>query len=188
MADTLLQAKKTELKTMLARANTLRAEFEQKHAKNEQFDATELNNLIDSGTALREEITKIEALDQLGEFVDGKSAEREESARRRSESQAKSKSWGQIFTGSDEYKGRDVEGKTKPVNVKANPMLGSVDAQGGYLVFSQRETQVRDQAPLPDRTLLQILNTSPTTSDAIEYIILNSFTNNAAPVAEYTAG
>jgi HK97 family phage major capsid protein len=188
--STILASKKTELKTLVAQAQTKRAELEAKHAKGEQFDSTELNTMIDRGTALRAEVKRLEDLDQLGAIVDSQEADQQGAldAARRAAGSAKHRTWGGAFVASEAYKGRDAKGHTQPVNVKALEQVGSVDAQGGYLVVPQRLSEVYDRAPQRARTLLDVLNVSPTTSDSIEYVILNSFTNNAAPKKEYNAG
>lgn len=188
--STLLQAKKTELKALVQSATAMRAELEGKHSRGEQFDSTELNNMIDRGEALRAEVKKLGTLDELGRIADSQEADAEASlaAARRGAADAKHRTWGSAFVGSEQYKGRDAKGHSAPVNVKALEQVGSVDAQGGYLVVPQRLAEVHDRAPQRQRTILDVLNVSPTTSDSIEYVILNTFTNNAGVVKEYNAG
>ena len=189
--STILNAKKTELKTLAQKAKDLRAALEAKHAAGEQYDAAELNNMVDQGIALKAEVKRLIEIDQLDVITDNQQADAEAAlaaARRSGGRGAKAGSWGAAFIGSDAYKNRDAKGHSQPVNVKALEQVGSVDAQGGYLVVPQRLAEVYDRAPQRARVLLDVLNVSPTTSDSIEYVILNSFTNNAAPKKEYNAG
>lgn len=181
-----LVKEKTELTRMVNEAKTLYATLEGVEvAKRSADDVTKLNNLLDAGEAKRAEIARYERLMGLKGSV-----EPEESLSVPLDTQRPApavKSWGRALIASDQYK---AELKTQnprnvdPVAVKA--LYESTSARGGALVFSERRTEITDNARYRDRTLLDALNISGTDSNVIDYVALTAFSNNAAEVTEWT--
>jgi HK97 family phage major capsid protein len=102
------------------------------------------------------------------------------------------KSAGELFTGSDAYKNALQSNPSAPqtglVDVKGffpsgRKELTSGAASGGELVIADRMPGVVFD-PMQRMTIRNLLNTRPTSSNAIEYVEMSGFTNNAAPRAE----
>jgi HK97 family phage major capsid protein len=97
------------------------------------------------------------------------------------------KSWGQLVLESKEYQAADKHAsdpRMPRVNVKA--VYGSTDSQGGVFVVTQRLSELIDIPQRPP-SILDLITTINTTSDAVEYVEQTSRTNNAATVAERTS-
>lgn len=98
------------------------------------------------------------------------------------------KSWGHTLITSEGFKYAAKHGfkspqSIEPIEVKA--IHGSTEASGGAAVFSERRTEITDQAKLAPTTLLDIMNVSPTSSSSIDFVVTTGYTNNAAPVKEW---
>jgi HK97 family phage major capsid protein len=102
------------------------------------------------------------------------------------------KTAGELFTGSDAYKAALQSNPSAPqtglVDVKGffpsgRKELTSGANSGGELVIADRMPGIVTD-PMQRMTIRNLLNTRPTTSNAIEYVEMTGFTNNAAPRAE----
>ncbi len=111
---------------------------------------------------------------------------------------------GMQFIGSDEYQRRLKGGAFDSPNyinefgvavsadaplltlaeMSRKALVYSATGSGGAMIVSDRQAGLVDLAPTRERTLLDIVARTTTTSDTIEYVKLVTFTNNAAPVAE----
>jgi HK97 family phage major capsid protein len=114
-----------------------------------------------------------------------------------------SKSLGDFFTNHEEYKRIRQSGVldsphslvsfTIPLGQKAalldrarfqrKALVYSATGVGGPLIVNDRQAGVIG-TEIRERTLLDVVARTTTTSDTIEYVKINSFTNNAASVAE----
>ena len=179
-----IKSLRTELQTLTNQAKTMYADLDAKGDKATADERTNLNNLIDQGQAKRADLERLEALDANDAYANRPAAKAQAVANGR----RARKSWGQIVAESPEFKGASATSATPRmdrVNVKA--VYGSADGGGGALIQAQHISEVVD---LPQRppSVLEYLNQSSTNSDAVEYAVIASRTNNAAPVAEFTAG
>lgn len=181
-----IKALRTEVQRLTNDAKTMYADLESKGDKVSADERTMLNNMIDDGQAKRQELDRLEALDANDQYVN------EPSARPKAQAhggQPQRKTWGQIVTESAEFKAAD-RGSTasRPsmdrVNVKA--VYGSTDAAGGALLQNVRVDNVAPAQRPP--AILDLINVTTTTGDAVEYAELTTRTNNAAAVAEFTNG
>lgn len=98
------------------------------------------------------------------------------------------KSWGDLFVGSDEFKSASAKGYSRTGEVSVQKDLSSLAASAGRLVRPDRrpDVAVTPQRPFFVRSLLKSI---PTTSNAVEVMRQNVFTNNAdmQGVAQATA-
>lgn len=100
------------------------------------------------------------------------------------------KSFGEQVISSDQFKNADrVTGKMAPVMAPSllKAIYNTTDAQGGYTVRADREPEILDIARQRPPSVLDLINIGQTTVDAVEYVIMDSRTNNAAPVLEWDA-
>lgn len=149
-------------------------------------DRVKLNNQIEAGIAEEKEINRLKWLYEGEDEAEAKSAEPR--ARERVNGRADSKSWGQKFVESKEFKDavRRDDMRSDRVNVKA--LGGSSDTTGGALIQNERLSDVVDQVPLRPASILEMINHSETSSDVVEVPMLVSKTNGAATIAEYSGG
>lgn len=177
---------RTEVQKLVNDAKTMYADLESKGDKATADERTNLNNLIDQGQAKRQELERLENLDAADQYLNQPAAQPKA---RSGAGQPSRKTWGQIVTESQEFKNAD-RGSTasKPhmdrVNVKA--VYGSSDAAGGALLQNVRVEDITPNQRPP--AILDLINVTQTTGDAVEYAELTTRTNNAAPVAEFTSG
>lgn len=180
---------RTDISTMATQAKNLYTELEGKGDAATADDRTKLNNLIDQGTEKRKELTQLEALEGLSEVNEPRDeAKHKPDARGRGR-----KSWGQTVVSSEQFKaaqGRPSEGKMSPVQVPGNikALYGGTSASGGALVDPDLLPEILDIVRQRPFTVIDLVNQSETQSDAVEYVEMDSRTNAAAPVAEYTSG
>lgn len=185
-----LTARETELVTLVNQAKTLYADLEAKGDKVTGEERTKLYALIEDGEKKRAELDQLKKLAGLDDYAsapeDRKTPERD--TPRIPES---AKSWGQRTIESEEFKHNDGK-NLKPVQVggiKAlKALYGSATTTGGNLTVNDRQTEIFDIARQRPKSVIDLLNQSQTASDAVEYILMDSRTNNAAVVPEYTGG
>jgi len=181
--DDQIKSLRTEVQTLHNQAKGLYADLEAKGDKATADERISLNSIIDSGTSKREALKRLESLqateDQLAAVPERK---------QRTHTPERTKSWGQMVRESDEFKQASKSPNSERmdrVNVKA--IYGSTDGSGGALIQSQRLPDVVD-LPFRPASVLDMINQSTTNGDAVEYAVLASRTNSAAPVAEFTGG
>jgi len=102
------------------------------------------------------------------------------------------KTAGELFTGSDAYKNALAANPSAPatglVDVKGffpsgrKELTSGANSGGELLVVERMPGVVFD--PMQRMTIRNLLNTRPTTANAIEYVEMTGFTNSAAPRAE----
>jgi HK97 family phage major capsid protein len=182
-----LQALKTEVATLTNQAKALHAELAQQGDKATAEDKARLGAMIDAGMAKRDELKKLEDLAGLDEYVN-----EPETAKAQERTSAAWKRWGDMVTTSEQFKQR---GHSQGVTVKvgALPQLrkavyAGTDASGGVAVNPDYRPEIIDIARQRPRSVIDLVNQSQTTSDAVEYVRMTSRTNNAAIVSEFTAG
>ena len=184
-----LKTRETELATLVNQAKTLYADLEAKGDKATQEDRDKLTKLVEDGKAKRAELDNLKALNSLDE---GQQPAAEPKAAERPEGRV-SKSWGQHVIGSEQFKQNDGR-ELMPVKVKGFlPMMGKAviagtDASGGYAIMADRQPEILDIARQRPRSVVDLVNQSTTNSDLVEYVIMDTRTNNAAVVAEYSGG
>lgn len=178
---------RTDLQTLTSKANEKYADLEKKGAEATGEERTELANLIAEGERKRAELDMLVKLDANDKFANEPITQKAQEGRA-GRAPERRKSWGEIVVDSTEYKGANKTSSTPKmdrVNVKA--IYGSLDSAGGALVRPDRLDEVID-IPFRPITLLDMIQQRETTSDAVEYPLVASRTNNAAPVAERTSG
>lgn len=182
-----LTAKETEVVTLVNQAKTLYAELEAAGDKAKGEDRTRLFALIADGEEKRAELDKLKSLQELSDYA---SNPQEAKAQDREQPQ-RAKSWGQMVIASEQFKHNDGK-NLKSVQVgeiKAlKALYGGSAATGGNLTENDRQAEILDIARQRPRSVIDLINQSQTTSDAVEYVLMDSRTNNAAVVPEYTGG
>lgn len=179
-----IKALRTELQTFTANAKTMYADLEAKGDNVTADERANLNNLIDQGQQKRAELDRLEALAANDTYLNAPVAQ----PKAHRGGPAARKTWGQIVTESAQFKSAE-KGSTAAsprmdrVNVKA--VYGSSDGGGGALIQAQHLAEVID-IPQRPASILDFINQSSTNSDAVEYAVLASRSNNAAPTAEFT--
>lgn len=165
-----LEAIKTHLDTV---KSEIKSAVEKRDAEIKQHgEATE---------ATRKALTAAtERLDTIkGDFdrMDARIIEMEKAAQRQFAGQQESKSLGQQFVESQEYKSAGSRGTNA---VRVNKAISGLAASGGALVNPQRRADVVVNA---QRTafIRDLLTSIPTSSNAVEVMRENVFTNSAAP-------
>lgn len=181
----------TELATMTNQAQTLYAELEKQGEKASADDRTKLANLLTEGKAKRAEIIQLQDLDGLSDFVSDPQ-DGGQKAKDRMPSNAY-KTWGNLVTQSERYKQRKdkndgvtVSGLDLPLGRKA--VYSGTTTTGGVLTDNDYRPEIIDIARQRERSVIDLVNQSQTTVDAVEYVRMTSRTNNAAVVSEFTAG
>lgn len=176
---------RSEVQQMVNQAKTMYAELETKGDKATEAERTTLNNLIDAGQVKRAELVRLEQLEEADQHLNQPAAQ----PKARTQAQpARRKSWGRIVVESPEFKNAPAT-SSQPhmdrVNVKA--VYGSADGGGGALIQAEHIYELMD---IPERppSILEFINQSTTNSDAVEYPVLASRTNNAAPTPEFSSG
>lgn len=149
-------------------------------------DQEKLDTMIADGKQMRSSLDQLLFLDDQEQFLNAPAAPLK-SAVTPLQLIPERKSWGQLVLDSPEFKRADKTGSTPRmdrVNVKA--LYGSLDAGGGALIQAQHIPDLMD-IPQRPQSILNYITTVNTASDAIEYAVMASRTNNAAFVAERSA-
>lgn len=193
--DEQIRALRTEVQTLSTQAKTLFSEVEAAGDKATADDRTKLNNLIDLGKAKADELRRLQSLQETDQLVN-QPAGQGKATLTSIAGQRPRKSWGQRVVTSEQFKeasqgaARSISLGKMPrmekVNVKA-PLYEGTEATGGALIQEMREDQIID-LPFRPRSVLDLINASTTDSNAVEYVVIDTRTNNAAEVAEYTGG
>lgn len=188
-----LKTKRTEVQTLANQAKTLYADLEAQGDKATADDRQKLANMIEAGKARRIELEQLETLHETDQKGNGDMPEPHAVERGQGSVERGWKSWGQTVIGSDQYKHakpRWTEGKLDrtPVMGGIKALYGSTGATGGNVV--QNDVQAGVVQLLPQRPLrvVDLVNVVQTSSDTIEYATMDTRTNNAAVVPEYTGG
>lgn len=192
---------RTQVADLVTQAKSLYAEIEGLGDKATADQRTKLDNLIADGKKKRGELESAEKDEARGQDIKGLDEWANESAGRKSQDPApgdnaagrQRKSWGQLVIESAEFKsnnGREMEGVEVPDMgiIPRKALYGSSDPAGGYLVVPDRSEELLDIARQRPVTILDLVDSQRTSSDSIEYLELNSRTNNAAVVPEYQNG
>lgn len=183
--------KKTKLAKMIADAKALHAEMEADEAKRTPENREKLDKMIADGVTFRKEIEADQELKGLDEYANTPATERKSG----NGLALQRKTFGQLVIESDQFKNADREtGKMKNVGVGnlitrifRKGLYNAADAQGGYAVRPDRETEILDIARQRPFTIMDLINIGQTSVDAVEYILLATRTNNAAVVPEWDA-
>ncbi len=186
-----VKTKRTEVQTLVNQAKTLYADLEAQGDKATADDRQKLNNLIDAGATKRAELVKLEDLLAADEHVNGDPPASQ--AKERQQPEAKARGWGETVVHSEQFKAaaqRPTDGKLDRVKVPGGvkAVYGSLGTAGGVLVENDFRPEIIDIARQRPFSILDLVNVSPTNSDTVEYIEMDTRTNNAAVVPEFTAG
>lgn len=173
-----------------AQAKGLYAEMEADEAKRTADNREKWEKMLDDGKALKAELENVKRMEELDEFVNEPEREGKglEGIEDRGGRVAPVKSWGFGVTESEGYKAAQKAGFRSPKDIppaEVKAIYEGSEATGGALVFSQRRTEITDQAKTAPTTLLDIMNVSPTNSSSIDYVVVTGYTNNAAEVKEW---
>lgn len=199
-----LRVKETELATMVNNAKTLHAKIEADGEKASGEDRTQLNALIDDGKKKRAELAQLKALAELDEATSAEESTEQKSAEVARNggytSPALRKSWGQAVIESEQFKSlgstpANTQKELMPVVVgsfshmlQGKAIYSATDATGGFATLPDRQPDILDIARQRPQSVLDLVNMSTTNSDAVEYVIMDTRTNAAAIVSEYTGG
>lgn len=186
----------TEIQRMANEAKTLYAEMLSKSADGTKAyeghadDLAKFNNLVDAGQLKREELKRLEKLDAIdGEVNHAAPDEAKELA---PAGRTEIKSFGRQFAESDELKAALAIGGAQPivrVEMKdifegVNPNTAAVAAgAGGVLVMPDHRPAIY-MAPQRPLSILDVLPVVPVSSNAVDYIVEDIFTNASAFTAE----
>jgi HK97 family phage major capsid protein len=147
-------------------------------------DQATFDTMFEEGKQMRSSLDRLLFLDEQDRFLNQPAAPPRSAQPPTREPR---KSWGQLVLESKEYQAADKHAsdpRMPRVNVKA--VYGSTDNQGGVFVVTQRLSELIDIPQRPP-SILDLITTVNTTSDAVEYVEQTSRTNNAATVAERTS-
>jgi len=193
--DERIRVLRTELQTLTNQAKAAYADLETKGEKATADERTAFLKLTEDGKGKKAELEALLELDSADALVN-QPAGQAKVAGQAIASQKPRKSWGRRVVESDQFKTATAEAgrrmatnqkqRMEPVNVKA-PLYEGTEATGGALLDAQRETEIID-LPFRPRSILDLVNISRTDSNVVEYVKVDTRTNNAAPVAEYTGG
>lgn len=195
-----IKALRTEVQTMVNNAKTMYADLESKGDKATADERTNLDNLIDAGVEKRIELERLEELEKTETHVNTPAGPRAVRSGISQQAALRPLTWGQKVIQSEQFKrvyelarkGHSVKEmeavRVRNGDMEVRALYNDDDAQGGHLVREERLTEIFDIARQRPFTLLDVINVSETTSDAVEYIRLISRTNNAAVVPERDGG
>lgn len=189
-----VKQKRTEVQTLVNQAKTLYADLEAQGDKASADDRQKLNTLIADGEKKRAELVQLEQLLEADQHVNGTG---ERTGRVTPGQQAALdrawQSWGESVIRSEQYKQakqRVGDGKMDrtrvPGGIKA--LYGSVGTTGGVLVDNDFRPEIIDIARQRPLSVLDVINVQETQSDTVEYVVMDTRTNNAAVVPEFTGG
>jgi len=166
----------------------METEFEEKGSV-DPSDKENYDKMFEDGQKLKSEIQRLYEAEDLAKFADG---EREPKQQPFVPAQKNGfQKWGVTLVNSEEFKTAQKSGFRSPKDIPAievKALSESVGASGGVTVFSERQTEIRDQARLAPTTLLDIMNVAQTTSSSIDFVAVTGFTNSAAEVKEWDTG
>jgi HK97 family phage major capsid protein len=165
-----LEAIKTHLDTV---KSEIKSAVEKRDAEIKQHgEATEATR-----KALTAATERLDTIKGDMDRMDARVIEMEKAAQRQFAGQQESKSLGQQFVESQEYKSAGSRGTNA---VRVNKAISGLAASGGALVNPQRRADVVVNA---QRTafIRDLLTSIPTSSNAVEVMRENVFTNSAAP-------
>ena len=184
--------KKTAITKLANDAKTLYAEMESDESKRTPENREKLDKMITDGKSLRKDLDTAEDVKSLDEFANTPAAP-ERKTRESGFQPGSRKTYGQAVVGSEQFKNANhSEGKMKPVEVgdlitrlSTKGLYNTTDAQGGFAVRPDRETEILDIARQRPFTIMDLINVGQTSVDAVEYILFTTRTNNAAVVDEW---
>jgi HK97 family phage major capsid protein len=188
MAD--IKALQKKINDTSAEAKKLYGEMEADDAKRTPENREKLEKLIADGKAFRADLDLAKEVQELDDFANAPASEPKAAGDPSGSAPApQRKSFGRQVVESEEYKNnpRKAEGKMNPVLVPhlMKGLYNTTDAQGGYAVRADRETEILDIARQRPLTIMDLIMVGQTTVDAVEYVEMSSRTNNAAVVPEW---
>lgn len=174
-----------DLKAHYEKTSALYKEIDAKDAAQITADErTKLNNMIDAGDEMRVKLDQLTALESQRSLLEDPAEPVVKETRPRGR---EVKSWGQIVTGSTQYKDRPRSStasspRMESVNVKA--ITGDDTSGGGFIIPYRSPDPIA--IPVRDTTLLDLLNTVRVSVNTVDYVRQTLRQNNAAPVTEPT--
>jgi HK97 family phage major capsid protein len=190
MSTTLIAHKEKELKKLGVELKTVREKMESDFAEkgaSDTADVEKFDKIYADGQLLKGEIERLREGEKLVKYANGEEEEPKQQQFVPAQKQG-FQSWGVTLVNSESFKSAQKSGFRSPKDIEAievKALSESVAGSGGSTVFSQRQTEIRDQARLAPTTLLDIMNIAQTTSSSIDFVAVTGFTNSAAEVKEW---
>lgn len=184
-----LKEKRTALQSHIQATKSFHAELEKRYEAGEdvtQEESNKLEAMIEDGKKMRKGVEQLQFIEDADRYANEPA---HEPKAKRGASEQRRKSWGQMVTGSEQYKSLGSRAKAmSPVTVGGiKDIYGSTDAAGGAFVVEMRDPEYVSIAQQP-QSVLDLITISGTTSDAVEFVRQTTRTNNAAPKLEYNSG
>jgi HK97 family phage major capsid protein len=196
-----LKEKKSQLAKLSTDAKGLYAEMEKDETKRTPDNREKFDKYIEDGKSLRAEIDQLEVLEEFDRFTNQPNTENSKNHNPGGDAlpRGERKTMGALVVGSDQFKNANrSRGEmdnvavgsliTGMANAGKKGLYNTADAQGGFAVRADREAEIIDVARQRPFTILDLINVGQTSVDAVEYILFNSRTNNAAVVPEWDSG
>lgn len=172
-------------------AKALYAEMEADEAKRTPENREKLDKMIADGKSFRADLERAKDIEDLDAFSNAPSGEPKAAGEPQTSpagERVSRKSFGTQIIESEQFKSADRHaGKMSPVLVPhlMKGLYNSADAQGGYAVRADRETEILDIARQRPLSVLDLIMVGQTSVDAVEYVEMSTRTNNAAVVPEW---
>ena len=176
-----LKTRRTELATLTNQAKTLFIDIEAAGDKATAEDRTKFAALIEGGKAKRLDVDTLETLVNNDESANGGESKSRTGEQPERSPRGESKSWGDQVVDSPEFKNNNKR-TMEAVSVK-NLLTGVVGSAGAFNVMPMRLPDV-NALPQRPQSVLNHINMSQTSSNAVEYLEQGTRVNNAANIAE----
>lgn len=185
---------KTELAQLANQARTLYADLEAKGDKATADERQTLENLIQAGQTKRAALELAEKMEGLSAYTQAGEVQTTETAK--SDTPAVStKSWGQVVAESKQRQAAVAAGRpeamdrvTVPGSLKLGLYSTTAGINVGVLTPPMRTPEIIEIDRMRPFSVIDLVNTQPTSEGSIEYVQLTSRTDNTAVVPEFTAG
>lgn len=183
-----LVSKRTQVQKMVNDAKAMYAEIEAEGEKATVEKKTQLNKLIEDGQTKRAELDNLEKLAKLDTDLNQPATEPQAKEDPRP-GRSQHKSVGQHIIESKEFKAAtESDGMGRVVVPETKALYNFTQTVAtGILADNVYQPEIINLAQYRPPSVVDMVNVSPTTSAAVEYILMTSRTNNAAIVAEYAS-
>lgn len=184
----------TEIQKLTNDAKSLYEEMDRKSEKGakaydgQSDDLTKLNQMIADGEKKSGELANLQKLERLDDDFNQPDKKNQPPVLSPAGGQIQEKSLGQQFIESEQFKSA-VERRAKEVKgfeLERKDLNELTAGAGGALVWSDRQTMVKEKPTRP-LSILDVIPTLPTNSNAVDYVVETAYTEAAAAVAEKAA-
>lgn len=183
----------TEIQKLTSDAKTLYEDMDRKSEKGvkdydgRSDDLTKFNKLIADGERKKDERDRLQTLIALDADVNQPAPEAK-TAPSPAGGAVQVKSLGQMVVESDQFKTARERGlrEMKGFELERKDLNELTSGAGGALVWSDRQTMLKEKPQRP-LSILDVLPTLPTGSNAVDYVVESTYTEAAAFVAEKAA-